>query len=47
MHWTGYLFARAKLKVTKLRLPSQNLVNTAISEDVVPVKAEISLIDRL
>jgi hypothetical protein len=41
---TGYLFAR-QLKVTNYDIA--NLVNTAISEDVVPVKAEISLIDRL
>jgi eukaryotic-like serine/threonine-protein kinase len=41
---TGYLFAR-QLKVTNYDIA--NLVNEAISEDVVPVKAEISLIDRL
>lgn len=41
---TGYLFAR-QLKVTNYDIA--NLVNSAISEDAVPVKNESSLIDRL
>jgi serine/threonine protein kinase len=41
---TGYLFTR-QLKVTNYDIA--NLVNAAIAEDAVPVKNEISLIDRL
>jgi eukaryotic-like serine/threonine-protein kinase len=41
---TGYLFSR-QLKVTNYDIA--NLVNTAISEDSLPAKAEVSLIDRL
>jgi serine/threonine-protein kinase len=41
---TGYLFTR-QLKVTNYDIA--NLVNSAIAEDAVPVKNEISLIDRL
>jgi eukaryotic-like serine/threonine-protein kinase len=41
---TGYLFAR-QLKVTSFDI--QTLVNTAISEDLLPTKNEASLIDRL
>jgi serine/threonine protein kinase len=41
---TGYLFAR-QLKVSNYDIAT--LVNTAISEDALPVKNDISLIDRL
>jgi serine/threonine protein kinase len=41
---TGYLFAR-QLKVTSFDI--QNLVKTAIAEDLLPTKNESSLIDRL